>query len=74
MRVVLWRLACRARAAYLQGGVELAVLDVQRSGSQRWTMDELEHAARHELGMQSLSRETVRHILKKTISLAPGVE
>ena len=90
-RTAVWR----ARAAYLQGGVELAVFDVQRSGRppqyntnaqarvialacsappkgrQRWTMVELERAARQESGMQSVSRETVRRMLKKTIS-SPG--
>jgi hypothetical protein len=87
-RTAIWR----ARAAYLQGGVELAVFDVERSGRpcqydtnaqarvialacstppkgrQRWTMVELERAARQEPGMQSVSRETVRRMLKKTIS------
>jgi putative transposase len=92
-RTAVWR----ARAAYLQGGVELAVFDVQRSGRppqydtndqarvialacstppkgrQRWTMVELEHAARHESGMQAVSRETVRRMLKKrSQALAPG--
>jgi len=90
-RTAVWR----ARAAYLQGGVELAVFDVERSGRprqydtnaearvialacsapskgrQRWTMVELERAARQEPGMQSVSRETVRRMLKKTIS-SPG--
>ena len=90
-RTAVWR----ARAAYLQGGVELAVFDVQRSGRppqydtnaearvialacstppkgrQRWTMVELERAARQAPGMQSVSRETVRRMLKKTIS-SPG--
>ena len=90
-RTAVWR----TRAAYLQGGVELAVFDVQRSGRprqydtnaeahvialacstppkgrQRWTMVELERAARQESGMQSVSRETVRRMLKKTIS-SPG--
>ncbi|MBC7600848.1 MAG: helix-turn-helix domain-containing protein [Polaromonas sp.] len=90
-RTAVWR----ARAAYLQGGVELAVFDVGRSGRprqydtnaearvialacstppkghQRWTMVELEQAARQELGMESVSRETVRRMLKKTIS-SPG--
>ena len=90
-RTAVWR----ARAAYLQGGVDLAVLDVERSGRprqydtnaearvialacstppkghQRWTMVELERAARQEPGMQSVSRETVRRMLKKTIS-SPG--
>ena len=90
-RTAVWR----ARAAYLQGGVELAVFDVERSGRprqydtdaearvialacsappagrQRWTMVELERAARQETGMESVSRETVRRMLKKTIS-SPG--
>ena len=91
-RTAVWR----TRGAYLQGGVELAVFDVERSGRprqydtnaeacvialacstppkgrQRWTMVELERAARQEPGMQSVSRETVRRMLKKTIS-SPGV-
>jgi hypothetical protein len=90
-RTAVWR----ARAAYLQGGVELAVFDVARSGRprqydtnaeahvtalacstppegrQRWTMVELERAARQESGMGTVSRETVRRMLKKTIS-SPG--
>jgi len=91
-RTAVWR----TRAAYLQGGVELAVFDVERSGRprqydtnaeaqvtalacstppkgrQRWTMMELERAARQEPGMGGVSRETVRRMLKKTIS-SPGV-
>jgi hypothetical protein len=91
-RTAVWR----ARAAYLQGGVELAVFDVARSGRprqydtnaeahvtalacsmppegcQRWTMVELERATRQEPGMGTVSRETVRRMLKKTISLVPG--
>ncbi len=87
-RTAVWR----ARAAYLQGGVELAVFDVARSGRpvqydtdaqarvtalacsappkgrQRWTMVELERIARQEPGLSKLSRETVRRMLKKTIS------
>ena len=90
-RTVVWR----TRAAYLQGGLELAVFDVERSGRprqydtnaearvtalacsappagrQRWTIVELERAARQESGMGSVSRETVRRMLKKTIS-SPG--
>lgn len=90
-RTALWR----TRAAYLQGGVELAVFDVARpgrprqydtddearvtalacstppAGRQRWTMMELERAARQEPGMANVSRETVRRMLKKTIS-SPG--
>ena len=78
-RTAVWR----TRAAYLQGGLELAVFDVARSGRprqydtddearvtalacsappagrQRWTMVELERAARREHGMGSVSRETV---------------
>ena len=87
-RTAVWR----ARAAYLQGGVELAVFDVARSGRprrydtdaearvtalacsdppegrQRWTMVELERVARQEPGLGGVSRETVRRMLKKTIS------
>ena len=90
-RTAVWR----TRAAYLQGGLELAVFDVARSGRpvqydtdaearvtalacsappegrQRWTMIELERAARQETGLGSVSRETVRRMLKKTIS-SPG--
>lgn len=87
-RTALWR----TRAAYLQGGVDLAVFDVVRSGRprqcdtdaearvtalacsappkgrQRWTIVELERAARQEPGLGSVSRETVRRMLKKTTS------
>jgi hypothetical protein len=90
-RTALWR----TRAAYLQGGVELAVFDVARpgrpcqydtdvearvtalacsaapTGRKRWTLAELEAAARREPGLDRLSRETVRRMLKKTIS-SPG--
>jgi len=90
-RTAVWR----TRAAYLQGGVELAVFDVARSGRprqygtddearvtalacsappagrQRWTMVELERAARQEPGMGIVSRETVRRLLRKTTS-SPG--
>ena len=87
-RTAVWR----TRAAYLQGGVDLALFDVERSGRprqydtdaearvtalacstppagrQRWTMVELERVARQEPGLQGVSRETVRRMLKKTIS------
>lgn len=87
-RTALWR----TRAAYLQGGLELALFDVVRpgrprkydtdveaqvtalacsappEGRKRWTMVELERAARREPGLNSLSRETVRRMLKKTTS------
>ena len=90
-RTAVWR----ARGAYLQGGLDLALFDVERSGRprqydtnaearvtalacstppvgrQRWTMKELERAARQEPGMGNVSRETVRRMLKKTIS-SPG--
>jgi len=90
-RTALWR----TRLAYLQGGVELAVFDVARSGRptqydtdaqarvaalacstppkgrQRWTIVELERAARQEPSLGKLSRETVRRMLKKTPS-SPG--
>ena len=90
-RTALWR----TRSAYLQGGVDLAVFDVARSGRprrydtdaqarvtalacsappkgrQRWTIVELERAARQEVGLGNVSRATVRRMLKKTIS-SPG--
>lgn len=90
-RTAVWR----TRAAYLQGGVDLAVFDVARSGRppqydtdaearvtalacttppegrQRWTLVELERAARQEQGLGNVSRETVRRMLKKTTS-SPG--
>jgi Homeodomain-like domain len=87
-RTALWR----ARLAYLQGGVDLAMFDVARTGRprkydtnaearvtalacsappaghQRWTVVALEGAARQEAGLVGVSRETVRRMLKKTIS------
>ena len=84
-RTAVWR----TRAAYVQGGLALAVFDVARSGRpvqydtdaearvtalacsappegrQRWTMIELERAARQEPGLAAVSRETVRRMLKK---------
>jgi len=85
-RTALWR----ARAAYVQGGLDLALWDVARSGRPRqydtdveaqvtalacsvppegrarWTLVDLEQAARRETGRSDLSRETVRRMLKKT--------
>lgn len=87
-RTALWR----TRSAYLQGGVDLAVFDVERAGRppqydtdaearvtalacsappagrHRWTIVELERMARQEPGLSHVSRETVRRMLKKTIS------
>lgn len=84
-RTALWR----TRSAYLQGGVDLAVFDVARSGRprrydtdaqarvtalacsappkgrQRWTIVELERAARQEVGLGNVSRETVRRMLRQ---------
>ena len=37
-------------------------------GRQRWTLIELERAARQESGLGTVSRETVRRMLKKTTS------
>lgn len=91
-RSALWR----TRAAYLQGGLELALFDVARpgrprqydtdvqaqvtalacsaapAGRKRWTLTELEAAARREPGLDRLSRETVRRMLKKTTSNRGG--
>jgi transposase len=90
-RTALWR----ARAAYLQGGLNLALFDVARpgrprkydiaveaqvtalacsappAGRKRWTLVELERAARREPDVVELSRETVRRMLRKTPS-SPG--
>jgi len=41
-------------------------------GRKRWTMVELERAARRESGLDNLSRETVRRMLKKTTSNPGG--
>lgn len=38
------------------------------AGAKRWTLMRLEEAARHEAGMADISRETVRRLLKKTVS------
>jgi len=91
-RTALWR----TRAAYVQGGLELALFDVARpgrprkydtdvearitalacsappQGRQRWTLVELERAARREPGVGGPSRETVRRMLKKTTSNLGG--
>lgn len=91
-RTALWR----TRAAYLQGGLELALFDVARAGRprrydtdvearitalacsapppgrKRWTVVELERAARREPGVGGPSRETVRRMLKKTTSNLGG--
>ncbi|MCY7308238.1 MAG: helix-turn-helix domain-containing protein [Rhodoferax sp.] len=42
-------------------------------GRQRWTLVELERAARQEVGLGAVSRETVRRMLKKTTSSPGGV-
>lgn len=42
------------------------------AGRKRWTMVELERAARREPGLDKLSRETVRRMLKKTASSLGG--
>ena len=87
-RTVIWR----TRAAYLEGGVEYAVFDVQRpgkprqydtdveaqvtalacstppEGAKRWTLLLLEQAARAQPGMEQMSRETIRRLLKKAAS------
>jgi transposase len=92
-RTALWR----TRAAYVQGGLDLALWDVARpgrprqydtdveaqvtalacsgppEGRARWTLVELERAARRETGRPDLSRETVRRMLKKTTS-SPGAD
>jgi len=87
-RTALWR----TRAAYIEGGLALAVFDEARpgrpakydtdaqariaaiacsappEGHQRWTLEQLEQAARKEPNLATVGRETVRRILKKTTS------
>ena len=90
-RTMIWR----TRAAYLEGGLDHALRDVQRrgaprkyetdveaelaalacskppTGAKRWTLVLLEREARGRPGMQDISRETIRRLLKKTAS-SPG--
>jgi|SRR5450631_2344559 hypothetical protein len=90
-RTAIWR----TRAAYLEGGLDLALRDIQRPGAprryetdveaevtalacsqppvgaKRWTLVLLEREARGRPGMQDISRETIRRLLKKTAS-SPG--
>lgn len=87
-RMMIWR----TRTAYVDGGLDLALRDVQRpgrprqygteaearvaalacsqapAGSSRWTVRLLHDVARAEPGLQPISRETVRRLLKKTAS------
>jgi transposase len=87
-RTAIWR----TRKAYLEGGLQLALHDVQRpgkprrygtdveaqvsalacsappAGATRWTLDLLEQAAQRQPGMESISRQTIRRLLKKTAS------
>lgn len=87
-RTAIWR----TRAAYLAGGLPLALYDVPRpgrprqydtsvearvtalacsappAGVKRWTVLRLAQAARAQPGMEAISRETIRRLLKKTAS------
>lgn len=87
-RTMIWR----TRAAYLEGGVDHALVDVPRpgkprryrtevearitalacsappAGAKRWTLLLLEQAARTQPAMAHISRETIRRLLKKTVS------
>lgn len=87
-RTAIWR----TRRAYIEGGLELALHDVQRpgkprqygadveaqvsalacsappAGAKRWTLNLLEQAAQRQAGMQGISRQTIRRLLKKTAS------
>ncbi|HSW12880.1 MAG TPA: helix-turn-helix domain-containing protein, partial [Solimonas sp.] len=87
-RTMIWR----TRAAYLEGGVEHALFDMDRpgkprqydtdvearvtalacsappAGAKRWTLMLLEQAARAEFAQSGISRETIRRLLKKTVS------
>jgi len=87
-RTAIWR----TRRAYIEGGLDLALHDVQRpgkprrygseveaqvsalacsappAGAKRWTLDLLEQAAQRQAGMEGISRQTIRRLLKKTAS------
>ena len=87
-RTAVWR----TRAAYLAGGLQLALYDVARAGRprqydtgveawvaaqacsappagvKRWTVLRLAQAAHAQPGMEAISRETIRRLLKKTAS------
>ena len=87
-RTAVWR----TRRAYLDGGLQYALLDLAHpgkprryetqveaevaalacsappAGAKRWTLVLLEQAARTRPGMQEISRETIRQLLKKTAS------
>jgi len=87
-RTAIWR----TRAAYLAGGLQLALYDVPRPGRprqydtgvearvtalacsapppgvKRWTVLRLAQAARTQPGLEAISRETIRRLLKKTAS------
>ena len=87
-RTAIWR----TRAAYLAGGLEMALHDVPRSGRprqydinvearitalacsapptgvKRWSVLRLAQAAGTQPGLEGISRETIRRLLKKTAS------
>jgi hypothetical protein len=87
-RTAIWR----TRAAYLAGGLKLALHDEPRpgrprlydtsvearvaalacssppAGVKRWTVLRLAQAARAQPGLEAISRETIRRLLKKTAS------
>jgi hypothetical protein len=87
-RTAVWR----TRSAYLEGGAEYALQDIERPGKPRtydtdveakisalacsappagakcWTIGLLEQAAQAHAGIGPISRETVRRLLKKTVS------
>jgi hypothetical protein len=91
-RTMIWR----TRAAYREGGLNHALVDLQRpgkppryrtdvearitalacsappAGAKRWTLLLLEQVARAQPGMGTISRETIRRLLKKTVSNPGG--
>jgi hypothetical protein len=63
------------RPSRYRSGVEVQITALACSappaGTQRWTLLLLERAARAQPGMRQISRETIRRILRKTVSI-PG--
>jgi transposase len=75
VELALFDVARSGRPAQYDTGAEARVTALACTaapmGKQRWTLVQLERAARQEHGLGNVSRETVRRMLKKTTS-SPG--
>ncbi len=61
----------RRYATDVEARVTALACSTPPSGAKRWTLMRLEQAARAAPGMAGISRETIRRLLKKTVS-SPG--